>query len=70
MTKVTSTKTIDFPDFNWGITAGEERELPVGKEAQEAILAHPCIVEVKGTSKTKSQERREANPTEGEEADA
>lgn len=57
MNKVTSTKTIDFPKFRWGITAGEERELPEAKEAQEAILAHPAISEVGG--KSKSQERRE-----------
>lgn len=45
--KVTSNKTIDFPKFRWGITAGESRELPEDKEAQEAILAHPAITEDK-----------------------
>lgn len=36
--KVTSTKSISFPKLNWGLTAGEERELPEGKEAQDRIL--------------------------------
>ncbi len=53
--KVTSTETIHFPSLNWGITAGEERELPEGKEAQAVVLAHPSITEV-GT-KSKTQER-------------
>lgn len=40
---VTSTKTIDFPSLNWGITAGEERELPSDPEAQERILSNHFI---------------------------
>lgn len=55
MTKVTSKNTISFPQFAWGIHAGDERELPSDKEAQEAILAHPDIEEV---GKSKSQVRR------------
>lgn len=47
MSKVTSSKSIHFPKFNWGINAGEERELPTTKAAQEAILSHPAISEVK-----------------------
>jgi hypothetical protein len=55
MTKVTSKKSISFPSLGWGITAGEERELPEGKEAQEAVLAHPEIEEVGGgASRSKS----------------
>jgi len=50
MIKVTSTKTIDFPGLKWGITKGDERELPKDKEAQKIILEHPLISEVKGTT--------------------
>lgn len=49
--KVTSTETISFPQFNWGIHAGETRELPEDKEAQAAILAHPSITEAKEEKK-------------------
>jgi hypothetical protein len=41
--KVTSTKSVDFPSLNWGITAGDTRELPDDKDAQAVILAHPAI---------------------------
>lgn len=51
MKKVTSTKTITFPKFRWGINKGEERELPEDKEAQEAILANPVIKEIGGEKK-------------------
>ena len=57
MSKVISKKTISFPGLKWGISAGEERELPSDKEAQEAILAHPAISKVE--TKSKSQEKRE-----------
>ncbi len=57
MTKVTSLRTVEFPDLDWNIEKGEEKELPEGKEAQEAILAHWAISETDG--KSKSQERRE-----------
>jgi hypothetical protein len=40
---VTSKKSISFPKFDWGITAGDTRELPEDKDAQKAILAHPSI---------------------------
>ena len=43
--KVTSHKSIDFPQFGWGITAGDVRELPADKDAAAAILAHPAIRE-------------------------
>ena len=55
--KVTSNKTIDFPGLGWGIARGDEKELPKDKDAAEAIMAHPAIVEV---GKSKSQDRREA----------
>ncbi len=45
--KVVSRKTVHFPKFDWGIGKGEERELPTSKAAQEAILKHPAINEVK-----------------------
>lgn len=44
--KVISTETLHFPSLNWGITKGEARELPIDKEAQAIILAHPSIKEV------------------------
>ena len=43
MPKVTSTKSISFPKLNWGISAGEEREMPEDKAAQERILKEPEI---------------------------
>lgn len=57
-TKVSSTETVSFPQHDWGIHKGEERELPADKDAQEAILAHPAIVEVgkqKVAEKTESK---------------
>jgi hypothetical protein len=45
--KATSTKSISFPKLNWGINAGEVKELPEDKEAQARILAEPEISEVK-----------------------
>jgi len=44
--KVTSTKSISFPKLNWGITAGEVRELPEEKQAQDRILQESEISEV------------------------
>lgn len=49
--QVKSTETIHFPSLNWGIVAGETKELPKDKEAQAAILLHPSISEVKGGEK-------------------
>lgn len=58
--KVISTETIHFPSLDWGITAGEVKELPADPEAQKAILAHPAISEAKGgESKTKKPESDE-----------
>lgn len=54
--KVTSNKTISFPQFAWGIHAGEERELPSDKEAQKTILENEHIEEVgKSSSRAKSE---------------
>jgi hypothetical protein len=53
--KVTSKKSISFPKHNWGITAGEVRELPEDKDAQKRILAEPDIEEVKETRTTNKQ---------------
>lgn len=55
--KVTSKTSVSFPKLDWAISAGEEKELPEGKEAQERVLSDPNI-EVLET-KSKSQERRE-----------
>jgi hypothetical protein len=47
--KVTSRRDVHFPKINWGINAGETRDLPSDKHAQAIILAHPAISEVKKT---------------------
>lgn len=44
--KVTSTETISFPQYEWGIEKGAERELPTNKDAQAVILANEFISEV------------------------
>jgi hypothetical protein len=41
--QVTATKSVHFPKLNWGISAGQERELPADKAAQDVILAHGSI---------------------------
>lgn len=46
MIKVTSTKSISFPKLKWGISAGETKELPNEKEAQERILQEIEITKV------------------------
>lgn len=40
---VTSTKTVDLPSLNWGINAGETRELPADEAAQKIILSASFI---------------------------
>lgn len=62
---VTSTKNVHFPKLNWGIKKGDERELPDGKEAQDAILASPYIsvVEGRASSRTKQAEATEESLT-------
>lgn len=57
--KVTSTKSVSFPKFDWGITAGEIRDLPEDKDAQDVILAHPAITKAdapKSKSDTKDKD--------------
>lgn len=44
--KVTSTKSVSFPQFAWGINKGDVRELPTDDKAIEVILAHKAISEV------------------------
>lgn len=51
MVKVTSTKSISFPKLGWGISAGEVKELPPQKEAQERILQEHEIKAVESESK-------------------
>lgn len=43
--KVTSSKSIVFPKIPWAISAGEVKDLPADKAAQERILSEPEIVE-------------------------
>lgn len=43
MKQVTSKKSINFPKIGWAISAGETKELPEEKEAQERILLEPEI---------------------------
>lgn len=45
--KVFSHKNVHWPSYDWGISKGEERELPEDKAAQKEILAHPAIEEIK-----------------------
>lgn len=61
MSKVTSTKNIHFPKLNWGINAGEERELPADKEAQARILAEPGITPVSGVAKKETEKEIKNN---------
>ena len=45
--KVMSSKTWDSPTFNWGIHAGETRELPVDEALQKEVLSKEFITQVK-----------------------
>ena len=58
--KVTSNKTIHFPKLDWGIRAGEERDLPSAKKDQELILANPHIAEVGGRSTSTAKGKSES----------
>ncbi|MDR6305900.1 hypothetical protein GGQ85_003626 [Nitrobacter vulgaris] len=49
--QVTATKSVSFPTLNWGINAGDTRELPAGKDAQLLILSHSAIKEIKPIKK-------------------
>jgi hypothetical protein len=44
--KVIATKSVHFPTLNWGINAGQERDLPEDKASQDFILAHNAISKV------------------------
>lgn len=48
MTKVISKKSISFPKLGWGISAGEVKDLPEDKEAQERILQEADITPYTG----------------------
>lgn len=52
--KVSSKKSVYFPKLNWGINAGETRDLPDGIEAQSIILAHNAISKVTDVPKKSS----------------
>lgn len=52
--QVTSTKSITFPKLNWGISAGETKELPKDKAAQDRILAEDGITAVNGKEKERA----------------
>lgn len=52
--KATSTKTLHFPQFEWGIHAGETRDLPEDKDAEKAILDNPAITKVSGKKEDSS----------------
>ena len=56
MKQVTSKKSISFPKLGWAISAGEIKELPDGKEAQERILSEPDIEVVEKTINSKNKE--------------
>ena len=55
MTKVTSKKSITFQKLKWSISAGEEKELPEDKEAQERILQEPEIKKVEEIKNKKEE---------------
>jgi len=57
--KVTSSKSITFPKLGWAISAGEVKELPNDKAAQERILSEPEIVEA---GEKKADEKKSDKP--------
>ena len=63
--KVISTKSISFPKLGWGISAGEEKDLPEGKEAQERILLEPEISVVGENKKVESQIKNKSDEDTG-----
>lgn len=44
---VSSTKTADFPSFDWSIQSGETKQLPNDARAQEEILSKFYITPIK-----------------------
>lgn len=56
--KVTSSKNATFPKFGWSIGKGETKDLPSGKEAEEAICSRIFITKVGSEKKeTKSDDK-------------
>lgn len=53
--KVTARTSISFPKLHWAISAGETKDLPESKEAQERILAHEDITLIETTIKVKEE---------------
>lgn len=49
--RVQARKSVHFPKLNWGINAGQQRELPEDKKAQELILSHGAITKVPASKK-------------------
>jgi hypothetical protein len=48
--QVASTKSISFPKLGWSIGAGETRDLPADRNAQERILSEHEITAVKASN--------------------
>ena len=70
--KVTSNYTIDFPTLGWSIQAGEVKDLPESKEAQEAILENTYIREAPSEAKEsakKSETKQSSSKSGGKEAE-
>ena len=59
--KVTSSKSIRFPKLNWGISAGEMRELPEDKEAQARIMQEQEITLVDTITKKETVDTNTTN---------
>lgn len=53
--KVTSRTSISFPALGWAISAGETKDLPAEKEAQERILQESDITLIETTTKNKEE---------------
>lgn len=73
--KVISNRSVSFPSLGWGINAGEVKELPQDKEAQEAILARPFIQEAsnadsKPENPTPKTEKRDETKTKASDSKA
>jgi hypothetical protein len=49
--RVIAKKSVFFPKLKWGINAGQERELPEDKAAQNIILAHNAISKIAAKDK-------------------
>lgn len=51
--RVKSNTSISFPKLGWGISAGEEKDLPKDKSAQDRILSEHGIIQVEEIKKSK-----------------